>query len=84
MKHLEQDAQLTAWASPQPVGFLSEIISFINKTLVITELEIRKLRHDPSDLVTRAVQPALWLLIFGGSLRASAPFQPVRFLTLSL
>ena len=65
MKHLEQDAQLTAWASPQPVGFLSEIISFINKTLVITELEIRKLRHDPSDLVTRAVQPALWLLIFG-------------------
>ena len=65
MKHLEQDAQLTAWASPQPVGFLSEILSFINKTLVITELEIRKLRHDPSDLVTRAVQPALWLLIFG-------------------
>ncbi len=65
MKHLEQDAQLTAWVNPQPVGFLSEILSFINKTLVITELEIRKLRHDPSDLVTRAVQPALWLLIFG-------------------
>ncbi|MCM2406295.1 ABC transporter permease [Anabaena sp. CCAP 1446/1C] len=35
------------------------------KTLVITELEVRKLRHDPSDLVIRAVQPALWLLIFG-------------------
>ena len=65
MKHLEQDAQLTAWAEPQPFGFLSGIISFINKTLVITELEIRKLRHDPTDLVTRAIQPALWLLIFG-------------------
>ena len=65
MKHLEQDAQLTAWAEPQPFGFLSGFISFISKTLVITELEIRKLRHDPTDLVTRAVQPALWLLIFG-------------------
>ena len=32
---------------------------------MIAELEIRKLRHDPTDLVTRAIQPALWLLIFG-------------------
>ncbi len=32
---------------------------------MITELEIRKLRHDPTELLTRAVQPALWLLIFG-------------------
>ena len=68
MKHLEQDAPLTAWVEPvqhQPFGFISEIVSFIKKTLVITELEIRKLRHDPTDLITRAVQPALWLLIFG-------------------
>ena len=68
MKHLEQDAPLTAWVEPvqhQPFGFVSEIVSFIQKTLVITELEIRKLRHDPTDLITRAVQPALWLLIFG-------------------
>jgi ABC-2 type transport system permease protein len=33
--------------------------------LVIAELEVRKLRHEPTDLLTRAVQPALWLLIFG-------------------
>ncbi|HEY9151841.1 MAG TPA: ABC transporter permease [Anaerolineales bacterium] len=65
MKHLEQDAQLTAWVNPQPINFFSEIINFFRKTLVITELEIRKLRHDPTDLVTRAIQPALWLLIFG-------------------
>ena len=32
---------------------------------MIAELEVRKLRHDPTELVTRAVQPALWLLIFG-------------------
>ena len=37
----------------------------IMKTLAITEVEVRKMRHDPSELLTRAVQPALWLLIFG-------------------
>jgi ABC-2 type transport system permease protein len=26
---------------------------------------VRKLKHDPTELVTRAVQPALWLLVFG-------------------
>ena len=39
--------------------------AFAYKTYVIAELEVRKLKHDPTELVTRAVQPALWLLIFG-------------------
>jgi ABC-2 type transport system permease protein len=45
-----------------PVG---AIYGFMEKTLIIAELEARKLRHDPTELVTRAVQPALWLLVFG-------------------
>ncbi|MBO0867870.1 MAG: ABC transporter permease [Micromonosporaceae bacterium] len=28
-------------------------------------VELQKLRHDRSEVVTRAIQPALWLLIFG-------------------
>jgi ABC-2 type transport system permease protein len=39
----------------------------------IAEIEIRKLRKDPYELMTRAVQPILWLLVFGqafGRLRA--------------
>ena len=28
-------------------------------------VELRKLRHDRTELYTRAIQPALWLLIFG-------------------
>src|SRR6478609_10411086 len=28
-------------------------------------VELQKLRHDRTELVTRAVQPALWLLVFG-------------------
>jgi len=38
---------------------------YVYKTLTIVSLEVRKLRHDSTELVTRAVQPALWLLIFG-------------------
>jgi len=41
------------------------VISFFTKTMTIVWLEARKLRHDPTDLLTRAVQPALWILVFG-------------------
>ena len=51
------------WANPSPLAALR---SFFYKTYVIAELEARKLKHDPTELLTRAVQPALWLLIFGG------------------
>lgn len=41
------------------------IVAFVKKTLTVAELEVRKLRHDPSDIIMRTVQPALWLLVFG-------------------
>ena len=44
---------------------LSPVWDLIKKTLVIGELEVRKIRHDRMSLVSRAVQPTLWLLIFG-------------------
>jgi ABC-2 type transport system permease protein len=44
---------------------LGAVAGFVDKTLVIAELEARKLRHDSTELLTRAVQPALWLLVFG-------------------
>jgi ABC-2 type transport system permease protein len=43
----------------------SSVYSFFDKTVSIGEMEARKLRHDPTELITRAVQPALWLLVFG-------------------
>jgi len=46
-------------------GPVNAIVNFTGKTLTIAELEARKLRHDSTELLTRAVQPALWLLIFG-------------------
>jgi ABC-2 type transport system permease protein len=45
-----------------PISFL---IRYIARTLTIAGMEARKLLHDPTELLTRAVQPALWLLVFG-------------------
>jgi len=64
----EQDAPLGDLASPALAGatsVLPAMTSFARKTMAIAEIEARKLRHDPSELLVRAVQPALWLLVFG-------------------
>lgn len=52
-------------AVPPQVSRVSAVLQFVRKTFVIAELEVRKLRHDPTELLTRALQPALWMLIFG-------------------
>lgn len=68
MKLQEQDvrrAGLVDLPLPRQKSPLASVFSFIDKTLVIAELEVRKLRHDPTELLTRAIQPALWLLVFG-------------------
>ncbi len=59
MRSLERAAPRAAWADPGgPFGPLTD-------TLTIAEGELRKLRHDPVELLTRAVQPILWLVVFG-------------------
>jgi ABC-2 type transport system permease protein len=58
-------AALADGSQTQAINPLRAFLSFLRKTAVIIGLEIRKLRHDPTELVTRAVQPALWLLVFG-------------------
>ncbi len=38
-------------------------------TFAMAQAEMRKLRHDHLDVITRSVQPLLWLFIFGTALR---------------
>ncbi|HEX5121264.1 MAG TPA: ABC transporter permease [Pseudonocardiaceae bacterium] len=38
---------------------------FPSRTATFCLVELQKLRHDRKELYTRAIQPALWLLIFG-------------------
>ena len=40
-------------------------IGYMRQTLAVAEADIRKLIHDPVELLTRMIQPVLWLLIFG-------------------
>ena len=68
MRPQGQDVPLAGLANQtivKPGNPFASFINFIEKTLIIAELEARKLRHDPTELLTRAVQPALWLLVFG-------------------
>jgi len=47
---------------------LNYILQTIIKAYVMAKMEIVKLLHDPTELNTRAVQPILWLGIFGEAL----------------
>ena len=40
-------------------------IRFFNDIFTITEFELRKIWHDSSQVFIRAIQPILWLLVFG-------------------
>lgn len=50
-----------------PAGLASgfSLVDTVRQTLAIAEADVRKLRHDPTELITRAIQPTLWLLVFG-------------------
>lgn len=61
-------------------------LRFAWSALTIAEMEARKIRHASSELWIRAVQPALWLLIFGEALskvRGIAPgsYSYMQFIT---
>jgi ABC-2 type transport system permease protein len=58
----------------------------MTQSVAIVGLEARKLAHDPSELLLRAVQPALWLVIFGGVFSTihaipTGPYTYLQFLT---
>jgi ABC-2 type transport system permease protein len=46
-------------------GPLGAALGYLRQSLAIAGMEAKKLLHDPTELLTRAVQPALWLLVFG-------------------
>jgi ABC-2 type transport system permease protein len=47
---------------PRRFGFAGLVVA---RTGTMCLVELQKLRHDRTELITRAIQPALWLLIFG-------------------
>lgn len=59
MTSLERVAPRAASAEPgAPFRFLLD-------AWTVAQAELRKIAHDPSEMVTRAIQPILWLVVFG-------------------
>jgi ABC-2 type transport system permease protein len=49
-------------AAPAPIN---PVAGYFTQVFGVADAEVSKLRHDPSELMTRALQPAIWLLLFG-------------------
>ena len=64
MKSVVLEGPPAAWAEPPGAG-PSVWRRFPSRTLTFCIVELQKLSHDRTELFTRAVQPVLWLLIFG-------------------
>jgi ABC-2 type transport system permease protein len=50
-----------AWRSAGP----DAVRLLVSRIITFCLLELRRIRHDRTELYTRAIQPALWLIIFG-------------------
>jgi len=48
-----------------PSGVVFEVKSLFSRIITLCWVELCKIKHDRSELYTRAIQPALWLLIYG-------------------
>ena len=44
---------------------LKAIRKYFTSAIIIAELELRKIRHDQTQVWVRMIQPALWLAIYG-------------------
>ena len=44
---------------------LAPVGDYVTQVWAVSAAEVTKLRHDPIELISRAVQPVLWLLLFG-------------------
>jgi ABC-2 type transport system permease protein len=56
------DAVFKAILSSDPAAALG---GYLTQVYAVADTEIRKLKHDPTEILTRALQPAIWLLLFG-------------------
>ncbi len=65
MTHAAPGAPPADLAEYLPGNPLAELSRLLNRVATLCWVELRKIRHDRSELYTRAVQPALWLLIYG-------------------
>jgi ABC-2 type transport system permease protein len=52
----------------------STLQQYFRHVWIIVELETLKILKDPTEILSRSVQPALWLVLFGGAMRHTQAF----------
>jgi ABC-2 type transport system permease protein len=62
---VKSNARAEAFAGATERHISSVISEFITHAFAVANAEFVKLKHDPLELLMRAVQPVLWLVIFG-------------------
>ena len=45
--------------------YLGQMMTYLGQTAAVSAAELKKIARDPTELFSRAIQPVLWLLIFG-------------------
>src|SRR6187200_2652744 len=60
-------AQPSAWVDAATVRAPAFVRMLLARVGALCLVELQRLRHDRSELYTRAIQPILWLVIFGGT-----------------
>ena len=61
----KSDARDAPLASTVELPNSQRLHDYATQVLAVAGADVTKLRHDPMELLTRAVQPVLWLLLFG-------------------
>src|SRR4051794_37960135 len=57
--------------APPPALAIPAPLRLLAGTYAMAQAELRKLRHDHLDIITRSVQPLLWLFVFGTALQST-------------
>ncbi|HEX4343999.1 MAG TPA: ABC transporter permease [Solirubrobacteraceae bacterium] len=71
------DGSVEVAAPPRPPALRAPaIVRLAGGTAAMAQAELRKIRHDPFDILTRAVQPMLWLFIFGTAMAHNHAIAP--------
>ncbi len=60
----------------------ARVLGYGTQVFAVADTEIRKLKRDPSEVLTRALQPAVWLLLFGQVMALCAALMPAAATTL--
>jgi ABC-2 type transport system permease protein len=65
MPEVRSVTSLERVARPAVSADLAPPLRFVSDTILIARSELRKVIRDPTEMVTRAAQPILWLVVFG-------------------